>query len=78
MPFQNEPLLKEPRHKVAQLDKENEAVVNNNGITTIVPSDELLEELSIETKEIRQNWLKNAPPEAQEIVDKFNEAVGRK
>lgn len=63
--------------KVAQLDKEKEAVVNENGITTLTPSQEFLNELSEVTEDIRQNWLESAPAEAKEIVDKFKEEVGR-
>lgn len=63
--------------KVAQLDKEKEAIVNENGITTLKPSKEFMNELSSVTEDIRQNWLKDAPAEASEILDKFYEEVGR-
>jgi TRAP-type C4-dicarboxylate transport system substrate-binding protein len=63
--------------KVAQLDKDKEAEVNENGITTLQPSDEFMNDLAEKTEEIRQEWLKQAPAEAQEIVDKFKEKVGR-
>lgn len=64
--------------KVTQLDKEKEAVVNENGITTLKPSKEFMNDLSEVTENIRQDWLEKAPAEAQEIVDKFKEEVGRK
>jgi len=62
---------------VAKLDAEKEALVNEKGITTLKPSQEFLDELSTVTEQIRQDWLKDAPPEAQEIVAKFKEEVGR-
>jgi TRAP-type C4-dicarboxylate transport system substrate-binding protein len=64
--------------KVAKLDKEKEAVVNKNGITTLKPSGEFKNELSKLTEDIRANWLNTAPAEAREIVDKFKAEVGRK
>ncbi len=63
--------------KVANLDKEKEKIVNDNGITTLEPSKDFLEELSEVTEGIRQDWLKTAPADAQEIVDKFKDEVGR-
>jgi TRAP-type C4-dicarboxylate transport system substrate-binding protein len=63
--------------KVAKLDKEQEAISNKNGITTVPPSKEFLNELSKVTKGIRDEWLKSAPPEAKAIVDAFNKKVGR-
>ncbi|MFZ7102138.1 MAG: TRAP transporter substrate-binding protein [Peptococcaceae bacterium] len=62
---------------VEQLDQEKEAECNTNGIETITPSKEFLDELAVITESIRSEWLKTAPPEAQEIVDKFKEQVGR-
>lgn len=63
--------------KVANLDKEQEAISNSNGITTVMPSQEFLNDLSEITKEIRENWLDTAPAEAREIVEAFNAEVGR-
>ena len=63
--------------KVAELDKEKEALCNEEGITTVKPSQEFLNELSTVTENIRQEWLQDAPPEAQEIVTKFKQEVGR-
>jgi len=62
---------------VEKLDKEKEALCNEKGIETIEPSAEFMNELSNITKEIRNEWLKDAPPEAKEIVEKFKEKVGR-
>ena len=64
--------------KVAQLDKDQEAISNKNGIKTVPPSKEFLNELAVITKNIREDWLKTAPPEAKTIVDEFNKKVGRK
>lgn len=62
---------------VAKLDQEKESIVGEQGITTLQPSEGFLNELSAVTEDIRQTWLKEAPPEAQEIVDKFKKEVGR-
>lgn len=63
--------------KVAKLDKEKEALCNEKGIVTVQPSKEYLNELSLITKNIREEWVKTAPPEAKEIVAKFQKQVGR-
>ncbi|MFZ5944182.1 MAG: TRAP transporter substrate-binding protein [Bacillota bacterium] len=62
---------------VAELDKEKEQECNDNGIVTLEPSEELMNDLSEITEGIRADWLKDAPPEAKEIVAKFKEKVGR-
>lgn len=62
---------------VEKLDKEKEAIVNENGIVTLTPSAEFLADLTTVTEQIRQDWLKEAPPEAKEIIEKFYQAVGR-
>lgn len=64
-------------NKVAKLDKDKEEVCNKNGIKTITPSKQLLNDLAVITKNIRENWLKTAPLEASTIVDEFNRKVGR-
>jgi len=64
--------------KVAQLDKDQEAISNKGGIKTVPPSKEFLDQLSDVTKGIREEWLKKAPPEAKTIVEEFNKKVGRK
>ncbi len=63
--------------KVAQLDKEKEALCNEKGIVTVKPSKEYLDELAAITKNIREEWLKTAPQEAKEIVEKFQKQVVR-
>ncbi len=70
-------LEKEMWEKVAKLDKDQEAISNKNGITTVQPSKEFLNDLSKVTKPIRDEWLKTAPPEAKQIIDEFNKKVGR-
>ncbi|SFG11866.1 TRAP-type C4-dicarboxylate transport system, substrate-binding protein [Desulfotomaculum arcticum] len=62
---------------VAKLDKDKEALCNENGIVTVPPSQEFLNDLSDITKDIRDEWLQSAPPEAKEIVDAFQKEVGR-
>jgi len=63
--------------KVAKTDKEKEALCNENGIITVQPSKEYLDDLAKITKDIREEWLKTAPQEAKEIIEKFNKEVGR-
>lgn len=63
--------------KIQPMDKEWEGICNKNGITTVPPSQEFLDELSEVTKNIREEWLATAPAEAKEIVAKFNEKAGR-
>lgn len=62
---------------VAKLDKEKEALCNENGIVTVQPSQEFLNELSAITRDIREDWLQSAPQEAKEIVAEFQKQVGR-
>lgn len=63
--------------RVKNIDEENEALAKEEGITPLEPSEKFLNELSDITGELRNEWLKQAPGEAQEIVDKFYEEVGR-
>jgi len=63
--------------KVAKIDEEQKQICNENGITTVEPSEEFMDELASITKNIREDWLKEAPPEAKEIVEKFRAEVGR-
>lgn len=63
--------------KVQKLDKEKGAVCDKNGLVTVKPSEEFLKELAVVTENIRADWLKDAPAEAKEIVEKFNKRVGR-
>src|SRR5699024_8725943 len=62
---------------VPKLDEEQVAISNDNGIETLEPSDEFMQGLTDLTEEIRNDWLESAPPEAEEIIEKFYEAVGR-
>ncbi|MEH7342439.1 TRAP transporter substrate-binding protein [Bacillus sp. JJ1532] len=64
-------------NSVAELGKEMENIVNENGITTSKVSEDLVLQLEELTEDIRQDWLSKAPPEAQEIIDKFYEKAGR-
>ncbi len=63
--------------KVAELDREKEAISNKNGIETIPVSDELMDALTEITADIRREYLEDAPPEALEIVNEFLRQVGR-
>ncbi len=62
---------------VAEQDKEMESISAKNGITIVAPSQEFLSDLSEITKDIREDWLRKAPAEAKEIVEAFNNQVGR-
>lgn len=64
--------------KVVNQDEEMLKILEENGITIVQPSEEFLDDLSKIGDEITNNWLgKDAPPEAQEIVDNFRKKVGR-
>ncbi|MCL6448164.1 MAG: TRAP transporter substrate-binding protein [Armatimonadetes bacterium] len=63
--------------KIAKEDEDKQKLCNDKGITTIKPSDKFMSDLSAITKNIREEWLKTAPPEAKEIIEKFNKEVGR-
>lgn len=63
--------------KVKNIDEENEILANKEGITTLEPDENFMNELSDITEKLRKEWLKEAPGEAQEIVEKFYEEVGR-
>ena len=65
-------------NKISVYEEEKKQQCNENGITTVEPSDEFMSNLSTLTESIRANWLENeAPPEAKEIVEKFLTEVGR-
>lgn len=64
-------------NRVAEIDREMEAIVNENGITTVKANEELVSNLEQMTEEIRKNWLKQAPPEAHEIIEKYYNTIGR-
>lgn len=59
------------------LDDDQVGVSVDNGIEVLDISDEFKEELSELTEDIRADWLEDAPEEAKEIIEKFNEEVGR-
>jgi TRAP-type transport system periplasmic protein len=63
--------------KVAELDKEKESISNRNGIETVPVSDALLDALTDVTKDIRNDWLKDAPEEGKAIHAEFLKKVGR-
>lgn len=63
--------------RVAQLDQEMERIVTENGITILPPSEEFLNQLAEITKNIREEWLATAPPEAHEILKEFYAATGK-
>jgi TRAP-type transport system periplasmic protein len=62
---------------IAVLDKEQESISNRNGIETVPASDELMNALTEITKDIRNDYLNEAPPEARAIVEEFLKQVGR-
>jgi TRAP-type transport system periplasmic protein len=62
---------------VAELDKEKESISNRNGIETVPVSDALLDALTDVTKDIRNDWLKDAPEEGKAINAEFLKKVGR-
>ncbi len=62
---------------VAAENKAKKDIVAENGIETVEPSKEFMDELFAVTESIRQEYLKNAPEEAKKIVEEFNKAVGR-
>lgn len=63
--------------RVKELDKEKEALCNQNGIISVPVTDELKVELSKITAGIREEWLSKAPADAIVIYKKFMAEVGR-
>jgi TRAP-type C4-dicarboxylate transport system substrate-binding protein len=63
--------------RVKEIDKEKEALCNQNGIISIPVTDELKIELSKVTAGIREEWLADAPADAIVIYKKFMGQVGR-
>lgn len=63
--------------KVAELDKEKEALCLQNGMETVTPSPEFMKQLSDITEEIRADWLKDASPEATEMYEAYLNKVQR-
>lgn len=64
-------------NQVAELDKEMVGISNKNGIQTVPPSNEYLNDLSKLTESIRSEWLSGAPEDAKKIYDEFKKKVGR-
>lgn len=62
---------------VPELDEEQVSISNENGIETVEPSTEFMQDLTDLTEGIRNDWLESAPEEAEEIIEKFYEEVGR-
>jgi len=63
--------------RVAELDKEKEAVCNGKGIKSVPVSQAFLAELSKLSDGIHQEWKKNAPADAIKIYNAFLQKVGR-
>jgi TRAP-type C4-dicarboxylate transport system substrate-binding protein len=63
--------------KVAQIDKEKEAICNENGIETVKPSKELMSALSDVTEGIRRDWLEGASDDAKALYSEFMKKVDR-
>lgn len=63
--------------RVEQLDKEKEQLCNKNGIETVPISETLMNDLSKVTENIRAEWLKKAPKDAQKLYREFMDKVGR-
>jgi len=64
--------------RIAEIDRENEQICVENGMEVVDPPAQFFEDIAEVTRNIREEWLEGqAPPEAQQIVDEFNEKVGR-
>ena len=62
---------------VKKWDGDMVAISNKNGIETVAPSKELIADLEKITENIRAEWLKGAPPDAQKIYSDFRKKVKR-
>jgi hypothetical protein len=65
------------RERGPKWDKDMEAISNKNGIETVAPSKQMLQDLEKVTQNIRAEWLKTAPPEGKKIYADFLKKVGR-
>lgn len=63
--------------RVKQTDKKKESICNENGIISVLVSDELRTELNAVTREIREEWFSKAPTDAIAIRNEFLKQVGR-
>lgn len=64
-------------NKVRELDEEMLAKVEEEGITIVEPSEEFMDQLRGIGEDITESWLKDAPPEANEIMEEYNEEIGK-
>lgn len=62
---------------VKKWDKDMVAACNKNGIKTVPPSKQLIADLEKITANIRADWLKGAPADAQKIYAEFTKLVKR-
>ncbi|MBP1720921.1 MAG: dicarboxylate transporter-DctP subunit, partial [Deltaproteobacteria bacterium] len=62
---------------VRKWDGDMVALSNKNGIVTVPPSKQLVADLEKLTENIRAEWLKSAPPDAQKIYAEFRKKVKR-
>ncbi len=63
--------------QIEEIDRENEQICVDNGIEVVDPPQEFFDDIAEVTENIREEWLEDAPPEAQQIVDEFYEKVDR-
>ncbi len=63
--------------QIEEIDRENEQITVDNGIEVVDPPQEFFDDIAEVTRDIREEWLADAPPQAQEIVDEFLAEVGR-
>jgi TRAP-type C4-dicarboxylate transport system substrate-binding protein len=63
--------------KVKALDKEKEAVCNQNGIESVAVSKEMQAELAKITEKIRSEWLADAPADAKAIYQDYLKKIKR-
>ena len=63
--------------KVPVLDREKEALSNQNGIESVEIPKEYLNELAKLTEQIRSDWLKDAPADAKTIYETYMKKVSR-
>jgi TRAP-type C4-dicarboxylate transport system substrate-binding protein len=63
--------------RVVKWDKDMESISNKNGIETVAPSKQMIQDLEKVTQSIRAEWLKTAPPDGKKIYADFLKKVGR-
>jgi TRAP-type C4-dicarboxylate transport system substrate-binding protein len=62
---------------VRKWDSDMETIINRNGIETVKPSKEFIEDLEKVSEEIWADWLRTAPPEGKKIYEEFRKKVKR-